>query len=63
MFHKRTNHIDVRYLWIRDALEYKMFELDKVHTGDNGYDMLTKVLASEKLNICCLIARRTNYFS
>ncbi|KAJ9566890.1 hypothetical protein OSB04_002856 [Centaurea solstitialis] len=38
MFHKRTKHIDVRYHWIRDALEDKMFELDKVHTDDNGSD-------------------------
>ncbi|KAD2392997.1 hypothetical protein E3N88_39974 [Mikania micrantha] len=34
-FHKRTKHIDVRYHWIRDALEDKRFELDKVHTDDN----------------------------
>ncbi|KAJ0939366.1 putative RNA-directed DNA polymerase [Helianthus annuus] len=40
MFHKRTKHIDVKYHWIRDALEDKLFELDKVHTDDNGSDML-----------------------
>jgi hypothetical protein len=60
MFHKRTKHIDVRYHWIRDAIEDKMFELDKVHTDDNGSDMLTKVLASEKLKICCSIAGMAN---
>jgi hypothetical protein len=60
MFHKRTKHIDVRYHWIRDGLEDKMFELDKVHTDDNGSDMLTKVLASEKLKICCSIAGMAN---
>ena len=60
MFHKRTKHIDVRYHWIRDALEDKMLELDKVHTDDNGSDMLTKVLAREKLKICCSIAGMTN---
>ncbi|KAJ9560716.1 hypothetical protein OSB04_005876 [Centaurea solstitialis] len=60
MFHKRTKHIDVRYHWIRDALEDKMFELEKVHTDDNGSDMLTKALASEKLNICCSIAGMAN---
>ncbi|KAJ9566818.1 hypothetical protein OSB04_002784 [Centaurea solstitialis] len=26
-----TKHIDVRYHWIKDAREYKIFELDKVH--------------------------------
>ena len=60
MFHKRTKHIDVRYHWIRDALEDKMFELEKVHTDDNGSDMLTKVLASEKLKICCSIVGIAN---
>ena len=60
MFRKRTKHIDVRYHWIRDAIEDKMFELDKVHTNDNGSDMLTKVLASEKLKICCSIAGMAN---
>ncbi|KAL4555508.1 hypothetical protein LXL04_038129 [Taraxacum kok-saghyz] len=47
MYHKRTKHIDVRYHWIRDCLEDKMFELEKVHTNDNGSDMLTKALARE----------------
>ena len=60
MFHKRTKHIDVRYHWIRDGFEDKMFELDKVHTNANGSDMLTKVLASEKLKICCSIDRMVN---
>ncbi|KAJ9556141.1 hypothetical protein OSB04_010755 [Centaurea solstitialis] len=60
MFHKRTKHIDVRYHWIRDALEDKMFELDKVYTDDNGSDMLTKALACEKLKICCSITGMAN---
>ncbi|KAJ0797294.1 putative RNA-directed DNA polymerase [Helianthus annuus] len=60
MFHKRTKHIDVKYHWIRDALEDKLFELDKVHTDDNGSDMLTKSLAREKLKICCSIAGMAN---
>ncbi|GKC51490.1 putative RNA-directed DNA polymerase, partial [Tanacetum coccineum] len=41
MFHKRTKHIDIRYHWIRDAIEDGMFELNKVHTDDNASDMLT----------------------
>ncbi|GKB71633.1 putative RNA-directed DNA polymerase, partial [Tanacetum coccineum] len=49
MFHKRTKHIDIRYHWIRDAIEDGMFELNKVHTDDNASDMLTKAVAREKL--------------
>jgi transposase InsO family protein len=60
MFHKRTKHIDVRYHWIRDCLEDGLFELDKVHTDDNGSDMLTKPLAKEKLKVCCSIAGMAN---
>ncbi|XP_047331295.1 uncharacterized protein LOC124934840 [Impatiens glandulifera] len=52
----RTKHIDVRYHWIRESLEDGLFELDKVHTDDNGSDMLTKALAREKLKVCCSIA-------
>ncbi|GJY47002.1 vacuolar protein sorting-associated protein 32 homolog 2 [Tanacetum coccineum] len=44
MFHKRTKHIDIRYHWIRDAIEDGMFELNKVHTDDNASDMLTKAV-------------------
>ncbi|CAN0846213.1 Retrovirus-related Pol polyprotein from transposon TNT 1-94 [Linum grandiflorum] len=49
---ERSKHIDVRYHWIRDALEEKLLELDKVHTDDNGSDMMTKSLPSEKLVFC-----------
>ncbi|GJR20718.1 putative RNA-directed DNA polymerase [Tanacetum coccineum] len=60
MFHKRTKHIDIRYHWIRDAIEDGMFELNKVHTDDNASDMLTKVVAREKLKVCCSIAGMAN---
>ncbi|GJS10563.1 retrovirus-related pol polyprotein from transposon TNT 1-94 [Tanacetum coccineum] len=51
MFHKITKHIDIRYHWIRDAIEDGMFELNKVHTDDN---------ASDKLKVCCSIAGMAN---
>nr|GEW67203.1 pyruvate dehydrogenase E1 component subunit beta-1, mitochondrial-like isoform X2 [Tanacetum cinerariifolium] len=60
MFHKRTKHIDVWYHWIRDAIEDGMFELNKVHTDDNAFDMLTKAVAREKLKICCSFAGMAN---
>ncbi|GJW37580.1 retrovirus-related pol polyprotein from transposon TNT 1-94 [Tanacetum coccineum] len=49
MFHKRTKHIDIRYHWIRNAIEDSMFELNKIHTDDNASDMLTKAVTREKL--------------
>ncbi|GJR03381.1 hypothetical protein Tco_0526365 [Tanacetum coccineum] len=60
IFHKRTKHIDIRYHWIRDAIEDGMFELNKVHTDDNASDMLTKAVAREKLKICCSFAGMAN---
>ena len=51
-FHSRSKHIDVRYHWIRDILETKELHLEKVHTTQNGSDMLTKSLPREKLEVC-----------
>ena len=52
-FHCSSKHIDVRYHWIRDVLNSKQMQLEKVHTNDNGADKLTKVVMKEKLNVCC----------
>ena len=55
-FHARSKHIDVRYHWMRDALNDNLFEIEKIHTDNNGSDMLTKTLPREKLGVCCSIA-------
>ena len=51
-FHSKAKHIDVRYLWIKNVLEEKQLKLLKVHTNDNGADMLTKPLSKEKQELC-----------
>ena len=51
-FYSRFKHI-VRYHWIRDALDAKLLELEKVHTDDNGADMMTKALPRGKFEVCC----------
>jgi hypothetical protein len=56
-FHSRSKHIDVRYHWIRDTLNDKLLNLEKIHTDDNGSDMLTKALIREKLETCRSIAK------
>ncbi|GFY94806.1 hypothetical protein Acr_10g0001910 [Actinidia rufa] len=58
-FHSRSKHIDVRYHWIRETLNEKLLELEKVHTDENGSGMLTKILMREKLETCCSIAKMT----
>ena len=55
-FHSRSKHIDVRYHWIRDVLDARLLELAKVHTDDNGADMMTKALPRGKFEACCEIA-------
>ncbi|RDY02471.1 hypothetical protein CR513_14064, partial [Mucuna pruriens] len=58
-FWNRSKHIDVRYHWIRDALDVKLLELAKVHINDNGADMMTKTLSREKFETYCEIIGMT----
>ena len=50
-FYSRSKHIDVRYHWIRDVLDEKLLQIEKIHTDDNGLDMMTKSLLIQKLDI------------
>ena len=34
----------------------KMLEFEKIHTDDNGSDMMTKMVTKDKLNVCCQVA-------
>ena len=43
-FHSISKHIDVRYHWLRDVLEEKQMHIEKVHTYENDFDMMTKCL-------------------
>jgi len=45
----------VRYHWIHDALDAKLLALEKVHTYDNGADMMTKALPKWKFEVYCEI--------
>nr|KYP41608.1 Retrovirus-related Pol polyprotein from transposon TNT 1-94 [Cajanus cajan] len=55
-FHFRSKHIDVRYHWIRDALDAKLLGLGKIYTDDNWAGMMTKALPRGKFEVCCEIA-------
>ncbi|RDX95147.1 hypothetical protein CR513_22360, partial [Mucuna pruriens] len=56
----KSKHIDVKYHWIRDALDVKLLELAKVHTNDNGVDMMTRALLRRKFEACCEIPEVTS---
>ena len=51
-FHSKSKHIGVRHLWIQDVLEGKQMHIEKIHTNDNGFDIMTKCLSREKLEVC-----------
>ena len=51
-FHSKSKHIDIRYNWIRDVLKEKLLQLEKIHTDENGSDILTKTLSKEKFEFC-----------
>ncbi|KAK8341899.1 hypothetical protein V6Z12_A08G195600 [Gossypium hirsutum] len=40
-FHTRFKHINVRYQKIQEVLEAKLLKLEKIHTDNNGADILT----------------------
>ena len=43
-YHSWTKHIQRRYHWLREKVDEEEFTLVKIHTDDNGSDMLTKNL-------------------
>ena len=47
-FHSRTKHIDLRYHFIREAVEDNKVYLSYIPTDDNVSDLLTKALARPK---------------
>jgi hypothetical protein len=49
-FHSRTKHIDLRYHFIREAVEDGKIILKYVPTSDNVADIFTKALAKPKFN-------------
>ncbi|MGV7988865.1 Ty1/Copia family ribonuclease HI, partial [Mycobacterium kansasii] len=55
--YSKSKHIQIRYHWIRDTLEQKVLQLEKVDTDDNGSDMMTKALLKGKFEVCRNLAR------
>lgn len=49
-FHKRSKHIDIRYHFIREKYEEKIFDLDYVSTHEMMADIFTKPLPRERFN-------------
>jgi len=52
VYNARTNHIVVKYHFVRDVHEDGDIEVKKIHTKANPTDMLTKVIPGVKFNHC-----------
>ncbi|KAL2248697.1 UNVERIFIED_CONTAM: Retrovirus-related Pol polyprotein from transposon TNT 1-94 [Sesamum indicum] len=51
-FHSWTKHIEIKYHFIRQLLEKKALQLEKIQGEKNPADMLNKAVAMEKLKLC-----------
>ena len=60
-YHSQTKHIQRRYHWLRERVEEGEFTLEKIHTDDNGSDMLTKNLPMDRLKIYRRNTRLTDF--
>lgn len=45
--HERTKHIDIRYHYIREAVQDNLILLEHISTYDNIADLLTKPLSRD----------------
>nr|GEY15600.1 retrotransposon protein, putative, Ty1-copia subclass [Tanacetum cinerariifolium] len=52
MFHERTKHINVRYHFIREIMEFKEIKVAKIGMKDNAADTFTKVVPGPKFKYC-----------
>ena len=52
IYHTRTKHIDVHYIWIQDILEKLQMKIVKISIDYNPLNMTTKPLTIEKQKCC-----------
>ena len=52
VYHAWTKHINVRYHFVREIIEEGGVLVQKIKTGDNLADMLTKVVTTIEFNHC-----------
>jgi hypothetical protein len=50
--HGRMKHLDLRYYWLRDAVEAGLIAPQHIRTEDMAADILTKPLPRAKVEIC-----------
>jgi hypothetical protein len=51
MFHERTNHIDIKYHYVREVIAEGRLKIPKISTHDNPADMMTKHIHVAKFEL------------
>nr|GEW08799.1 Gag-Pol polyprotein [Tanacetum cinerariifolium] len=51
-FHLKTKHIRVQYHFVREKVEERTVDMQKIHTDDNVADYMTKVINCDKFIWC-----------
>ena len=51
-YHSKSNHIPIKYHFVRQVITERGVSLKKVHTKENYADMFTKPVLLEKLRWC-----------
>ena len=52
-YHARTNHVDIRYHFIRENVQDGILKIDYIDTKNQLADMLTKALGTNILKFMC----------
>jgi hypothetical protein len=52
MFHERSNHIDVKYHYVRDVVAQGKLKVCKISTHNNPANMMTKSVPVAKFELC-----------
>nr|GEZ14030.1 hypothetical protein [Tanacetum cinerariifolium] len=50
VYHSKTKHIEIRHHFIRDSYWKKLIQVLKIHTNDNGADLLIKAFDVSRFN-------------
>ena len=51
-YHIKSNHIPIKYHFVRQIITERGVSLEKVHTKENCVDMFTKPVLLEKIRWC-----------
>jgi hypothetical protein len=60
MITEKSNHIDIRYHFVRDIIEKGLVKICKISIHDNSADMMTRHVPVAKFELCFSLVGITN---